>query len=286
MEGRGQITIRDLVKNALRMRPDRIIVGEVRSGEALDMLQAMNTGHDGSLTTTHANSPRDALSRIETMVLMSGMELPKAMMITIPEPWESDDNISREKKDFYRYYATMMEPWDGPAAVLFSDGDLVGATLDRNGLRPSRYYVLEDDTVILASEVGVLDIPPEKIVQKSRLEPGKMLVVDMVRGAIISDEELKSTYAHQQPYGEWLDKNVVELSELKVPNHKVETHPQELRDKLYKAFGYTYEDLKTAILPMARDGNEQTASMGIDIPIAVLSDKHQPLFESGAEYFR
>ena len=211
-------------------------------------------------------------------LVMSGMELPKAMMITIPEPWESDDNISREKKDFYRYYATMMEPWDGPAAVLFSDGDLVGATLDRNGLRPSRYYVLEDDTVILASEVGVLDIPPEKIVQKSRLEPGKMLVVDMVRGAIISDEELKSTYAHQQPYGEWLDKNVVELSELKVPNHKVETHPQELRDKLYKAFGYTYEDLKTAILPMARDGNEQTASMGIDIPIAVLSDKHQPLF--------
>ena len=211
-------------------------------------------------------------------LVMSGMELPLAMMITIPEPWDTEDNISREKKDFYRYYATMMEPWDGPASILFSDGDLVGATLDRNGLRPSRYYVTDDDTLILASEVGVLDIPPAKIVRKARLEPGKMLVVDTVKGVLLSDEELKASYARRQPYGEWLDRNVVGLSSLKAPNHKVETHSQELRDKLYKAFGYTYEDLKTAILPMARDGNEQTASMGIDIPIAVLSDKHQPLF--------
>ena len=211
-------------------------------------------------------------------LVMSGMELPLAMMITIPEPWDTEDNISREKKDFYRYYATMMEPWDGPASILFSDGDLVGATLDRNGLRPSRYYVTDDDTLILASEVGVLDILPAKIVRKARLEPGKMLVVDTVKGVLLSDEELKASYARRQPYGEWLDRNVVGLSSLKAPNHKVETHSQELRDKLYKAFGYTYEDLKTAILPMARDGNEQTASMGIDIPIAVLSDKHQPLF--------
>ena len=171
-----------------------------------------------------------------------------------------------------------MEPWDGPASILFSDGDLVGATLDRNGLRPSRYYITDDNTLILASEVGALDIPPEKIVKKSRLEPGRMLVVDMVKGKIISDDELKSYYASRQPYGEWLDSNVVNLDLLKVPNRKVETHPKALRDKLYKAFGYTYEDIKTAILPMARDGNEQTASMGIDIPIAVLSDKHQPLF--------
>lgn len=210
-------------------------------------------------------------------LVMSGMDLPLAMMVTIPEPWDTED-ISREKKDFYRYYATMMEPWDGPASILFSDGDLVGATLDRNGLRPSRYYVTDDDTLILASEVGVLDIPAEKITQKSRLEPGKMLVVDTVHGSILTDEEIKNRYACRQPYGEWLDQNVVELSKLKVPNQKVEIHPQHLRDQLYKAFGYTYEDIKTAILPMARDGNEQTASMGIDIPIAVLSDKHQPLF--------
>ncbi len=211
-------------------------------------------------------------------LVMNGMDLPLAMMITIPEPWESEDNISREKKDFYHYYATMMEPWDGPASILFSDGDVVGATLDRNGLRPSRYYITDDDTLILSSEVGVLDIPPEKVVRKSRLEPGKMLVVDMGKGTIVSDEELKTAYASRQPYGEWLDQNLVHLSSLKTPNQRIENHSQELRDKLYKAFGYTYEDLKTAILPMARDGNEQTAAMGIDIPIAVLSDKHQPLF--------
>ncbi len=214
---------------------------------------------------------------IEFMV-MNGMELPLAMMAAIPEPWENEDGISREKRDFYHYYATMMEPWDGPASILFSDGDLVGATLDRNGLRPSRCYITSDGFLILASEVGALDIPPEQIVQKSRLEPGRMLAVDMRQGRVISDEELKSSYARRQPYGEWLDRNLVNLSSLKAPNQKVETAPQELRDKLYKAFGYTYEDIKTAILPMARDGGEQTASMGIDIPLAVLSDKHQPLF--------
>ncbi len=211
-------------------------------------------------------------------LVMNGMELPLAMMAAIPEPWENEDGISREKRDFYHYYATMMEPWDGPASILFSDGDLVGATLDRNGLRPSRCYITDDGFLILASEVGVLDIPPEQIVQKTRLEPGKMLVVDMRQGRVISDEELKNSYARRQPYGEWLDRNLVNLSSLKAPNQKVETAPQELRDKLYKAFGYTYEDIKTAILPMARDGGEQTASMGIDIPLAVLSDKHQPLF--------
>ena len=200
---------------------------------------------------------------IEFMV-MNGMELPLAMMAAIPEPWENEDGISREKRDFYHYYATMMEPWDGPASILFSDGDLVGATLDRNGLRPSRCYITSDGFLILASEVGALDIPPEQIVQKSRLEPGRMLAVDMRQGRVISDEELKSSYARRQPYGEWLDRNLVNLSSLKAPNQKVETAPQELRDKLYKAFGYTYEDIKTAILPMARDGGEQTASMGID----------------------
>lgn len=211
-------------------------------------------------------------------LVMNGMELPKAMMITIPEPWEKEAFISREKKDFYHYYATMMEPWDGPASILFSDGDFVGATLDRNGLRPSRYYVTDDNTLILSSEVGVLDLPAESIVSKSRLEPGKMLVVDLVKGVIISDEELKASYINSQPYGEWVDQNVINLSSLSAPNCRGMMNTQDMRDRLYKAFGYTYEDMKQAILPLAQNAEEQTASMGIDIPLAVLSQRHQPLF--------
>lgn len=260
--------------NTIRGNIDRMLAREETMSSAF-----LQDDMDKILPVVDENGSDSAIldNAIEFMV-MNGMDLPLAMMITIPEPWSSEDNISRKKRDFYRYYSTMMEPWDGPASILFSDGDIVGATLDRNGLRPSRYYIMDDDTVILASEVGVLDIPPEKIVKKSRLQPGKMLVIDTTKGKIIPDDELKAYYAGRQPYGEWLDQNVVTLASLKAPNKKVETHSQQQRDKLYKAFGYTYEDLKTAILPMARDGIEKTASMGIDIPIAVLSDKHQPLF--------
>ncbi|MCD8036895.1 MAG: glutamate synthase large subunit [Clostridiales bacterium] len=217
--------------------------------------------------------------------VMNGMELPLALMITIPEPWSNDKNISREKRDLYRYYATMMEPWDGPASILFSDGDVVGAVLDRNGLRPSRYYITDDDHLVLSSEVGVLDFAPEKVVKKSRLEPGKMLLVDTKAGRVISDDELKEKYARKQPYGEWLDQYLVHLKDLPIPNKKVEVNDQETRDKLYKAFGYTYEDVKTAILPMSANGSEPTAAMGIDIPLAVLSDKHQPLFNYFKQIF-
>lgn len=137
--------------------------------------------------------------------MFGGMELPKAVMVTIPEPWASDTDMSRAKRDMYHYYATMMEPWDGPAAVLFSDGDVVGAVLDRNGLRPARYYITDDDTLILSSEVGVLDMDPARIVKKSRLRPGKMLLADTVRRTLVGDDELKERYAAEQPYGEWLD---------------------------------------------------------------------------------
>ena len=154
-------------------------------------------------------------------LMMSGMELPLAMMITIPEPWANNDTMSQEKKDFYQYYATMMEPWDGPASIVFSDGDLIGAVLDRNGLRPSRYYITEDGYLILSSEVGVLDIDPAKVVQKERLHPGKMLLVDTVRGRVIDDDELKEKYAVSQPYGEWLDRYLVKLKDLKIPNIKI-----------------------------------------------------------------
>lgn len=179
----------------------------------------------------------------------------------------------------------MMEPWDGPAAILFSDGDTVGAVLDRNGLRPSRYYITDDNTLILSSEVGVLDIPAEHIVKKSRLEPGKMLLVDTAKKRIISDEECKHYYATRKPYGEWLDQNLVRLSDLKMPNCRIERYDSKTRDRLYKAFGYTYEDVRNAIIPMAKNGAEATAAMGTDIPLAMLSDKHQPLFNYFKQLF-
>ena len=218
-------------------------------------------------------------------LVMNGVDLPLAVMMTLPEPWRNDKDISREKRDFYHYYATMMEPWDGPAAILFSDGDLVGAALDRNGLRPARYYVTADNTLILASEVGVLDIPEEQITAKRRLEPGRMLLIDTQQKRIVSDEECKRYYATQKPYGQWLDQNLVRLRELAVPNRRVAVHTQEERDRLYKAFGYTYEDIKDSILPMARDGKESIHSMGIDVPLAVVSEKHQSLFNCFKQQF-
>ena len=218
-------------------------------------------------------------------LMMNGVPLPLAVMMTIPEPWQNERDISRTRRDLYRYYATMMEPWDGPAAILFSDGDVMGAVLDRNGLRPARYYITDDRTLILSSEVGVLDIPAEKIVKKSRVRSGQMLLVDTVKKRIIEDGELKETYAARQPYGEWLDGNLLSLSDLPLPNHAIEPLSQEKRDRMYKAFGYTYEDINDAILTMARSGSEKITSMGTDIPLAVLSEKHQPLFNYFKQLF-
>ena len=218
-------------------------------------------------------------------LMMNGIELPQAVMMTIPEPWANNRKMSQEKRDFYQYYATMMEAWDGPAAIVFSDGDSVGAVLDRNGLRPCRWYRTRDDYLILSSEVGVLELDPADIVMKSRLQPGKMLLVDTRQKRLIGDEELKSRYASQSPYGEWLDGHLVHLEDLPIPNQKVEKHSQLLRDKLYKAFGYTYEDVKEAILPLARNGAEPISSMGTDIPLAVLSEARQPLFSYFKQLF-
>ncbi|MDD6795229.1 MAG: glutamate synthase large subunit [Clostridiaceae bacterium] len=218
-------------------------------------------------------------------LVMSGMPLPLAVMIAIPEPWEKNNNITKSKKDFYQYYATMMEPWDGPASILFSDGDIMGAVLDRNGLRPSRYYITEDGYLILSSEVGVLEVDPAKIVVKERLRPGKMLLVDTVKGKIIDDDELKEYYAAKQPYGEWLDNNLIRLEKLHIPNVRVEEYDEAQRAMLQKAFGYTYEEVKTSILPMARDGAEGTGAMGVDTPLAVLSKKNQPLFNYFKQLF-
>ena len=209
---------------------------------------------------------------------MSGMDLPLAVMITIPEPWTHNDTISQERRDFYQYYATMMEPWDGPASILFSDGDLMGAVLDRNGLRPSRYYITDDDRLILSSEVGVLELPASHILKKERLHPGKMLLVDTVNHQVLTDEQIKERYAMKEPYGEWLDSNLVTLAELKIPNEKIPSFSSEELARLQKAFGYTYEEYRSSICAMALNGSEQIGAMGVDTPLAVLSKEYQPLF--------
>lgn len=221
---------------------------------------------------------------LEFMV-MSGMELPLAVMVTIPAPWAHDKSMPQEIKDFYSYYATMMEPWDGPASIVFSDGDLVGAVLDRNGLRPSRYYITDDDQMILASEVGAIDTEQNHVVRKERLRPGKMLLIDTVKGCLVSDSELKEMYASRQPYGEWLDSNLIELKDLPIPNKGVADMSAEQRSRLQKAYGYTYEEYKTMILPMALNGAETVSAMGADSPLAVLSRKHQPLFNYFKQMF-
>lgn len=218
-------------------------------------------------------------------LVMSGMELPLAVMVAIPEPWANNKTMTQKRKDFYQYYATMMEPWDGPASILFSDGDVLGAVLDRNGLRPSRYVITDDDTLILSSEVGVLDIDPTKIVMKERLHPGKMLLVDTVAGCVIDDDGLKEKYASRQPYGEWLDSHMVTLKELKIPNQRVPEFSHHDRQKLQKAFGYTYEEMKNSIMSMAKNGGESTAAMGVDTPLPVLSEAHHPLFHSFKQLF-
>ena len=238
-------------------------------GELHKVLPAINTSGSDSAMLDNA---------LEFMV-MSGMELPLAVMIAIPEPWVNNRSMSQNKRDFYQYYATMMEPWDGPASILFSDGDVMGAVLDRNGLRPSRYYITDDDNLILSSEVGVLDIEPSRILVKERLHPGKMLLVDTVAGRVIDDEELKEKYANEEPYGEWLDRNLIHLKDLKIPNKDIPKYSKEECTRLQKAFGYTYEDVKTSILTMAQNGSEGIGAMGIDVPLSVLSQKHQPLLD-------
>ncbi|SFD34936.1 glutamate synthase large subunit [Clostridium uliginosum] len=216
---------------------------------------------------------------------MNGMDLTRAVMMAIPEPWYKSKTMSKEKKAFYEYNATLMEPWDGPAAIVFTDGEKVGAVLDRNGLRPSRYYITKDRRLILSSEVGALDIPPEIVEKKDRLRPGRMLLVDTVKKEVIDDEELKHTYATQNPYGEWLENNLVTLDKMKEgKSFKIE-YDKETRKRLEKTFGYTYEEVKTTMLPMAESGAEPLAAMGVDTPIAVLSKQSQPLFNYFKQLF-
>jgi glutamate synthase (ferredoxin) len=218
------------------------------------------------------------------LLVRSGYSLPHAMMMLIPEAWEHNDAMSQVKKDFYEYHSCLMEPWDGPASVTFTDGKQIGAVLDRNGLRPSRFIVTKDDRVIMASEVGALEIAPENVLQKGRLEPGKILLVDLEQGRIVDDEELKHQIASAKPYGKWLREFMVALDDLPPapdipgPDHRTLLQRQQ-------AFGYTLEDLKYILGPMGTNGEEAIGSMGDDSPLAILSDRAQPLFNYFKQLF-
>lgn len=217
-------------------------------------------------------------------LMLSGRTLPHAAMMMIPEPWSNHESMSDEKKAFYEYHSCLMEPWDGPAAMAFTDGSMVGAVLDRNGLRPSRYYVTKDDMVILASEVGVLDIAPKNVLCKERLHPGKMLLIDTKEGRIITDDELKNRIASEKPYRQWLNDNLLTLADLDEAQEEKPENDLPLIQK-QKAFGYTYEDVKTVLLPMVKDAVDPVAAMGTDIPLAVLSEKPQLLYNYFKQLF-
>ena len=216
---------------------------------------------------------------------LSGRSLPHAIMMMIPEPWENHESMDEKKRAFYEYHSSLMEPWDGPASIAFTDGTVVGAVLDRNGLRPSRYYVTKDDLVIMASEVGVLDVPAERVLEKRRLQPGRMFLVDTSEGRIISDEEIKQQMAAAKPYGKWLKENLLHFDALpNVPEQQLTPNHQATLQRL-QAFGYNFEDLRINLGPMAQNAIQPVGSMGTDTPLAVLSDKPQLLYNYFKQLF-
>jgi glutamate synthase (ferredoxin) len=247
---------------------------DVLGGDIKKVVPVINT--DGSDSAQFDNC-------VELLV-MAGRELPHAMMMMIPEPWENHESMDAERKAFYEFHSCLIEPWDGPASMAFTDGIRIGACLDRNGLRPSRYYVTKDDVVIMASEAGVLPIAPERIAVKGRLQPGRMFLVDTQEGRIIADEELKKKYSSAHPYRQWLDENHVLLEDLPEPTQHTEPgHRKILQEQ--QAFGYTFEDLRFIVGPMANDGVQPLGSMGTDTPLAVLSQKPQLLYNYFKQLF-
>ena len=231
------------------------------------------------------NSGSDSASFDEVLELLylGGRSLPHSILMMIPEAWENHATMSQDRKDFYAFHSALMEPWDGPACVTFTDGNQIGAVLDRNGLRPSRFWVTDDGLVVLASEVGVLDFKPESIVRKGRLQPGKMFLVDLQEGRIIEDDEIKDSLAAAHPYSDWLHAGLVRLSDLPSREHIVYPHSSVVRRQ--RAFGYTEEELRLIITPMAKNGAEPLGSMGTDTPIAALSEKPRLLFDYFAQLF-
>jgi len=232
---------------------------------------------------TVGGSDSASFDEVLELLHLGGRSLPHAVLMMIPEAWENHDTMDGEKRAFYRYHSSLMEPWDGPASVAFTDGTVIGALLDRNGLRPSRYWVTTDDLVVMASEVGVLDIEQSKVVRKGRLQPGRMFLIDTAQGRIVEDDEIKRTLAQAQPYQQWLDDGLVELNELPDREHVVFSHQSVLRRQ--QVFGYTHEELKIIIAPMAKTGGEPLGSMGTDTPIAVLSERPRLLFDYFQQLF-
>nr|WP_317172818.1 glutamate synthase large subunit [Hymenobacter sp. HDW8] len=254
----------------------RSYVSPYFSAEEMDMLLPVIDNNQ---------SDSACLDNIAEILLHSGRSLPHVMMMLVPEAWDGNTQMDPLKKAFYEFHATFMGPWDGPAALLFTDGKMIGAMLDRNGLRPLRYVVTNDGRVLVASEAGVLPIPDSKIVQKGRLQPGKMLLVDTVGGQIITDEELKAQAASQQPYGQWLNEYQIRLEELPEPRQMFTDLSAESVFKYHQVFGYTREDIDSIITPMAVEGKEPIGSMGVDVPLAVLSDQPQHLSSYFKQFF-
>ena len=230
-----------------------------------------------------AGSDSASFDEVLELLYLGGRSLPHSILMMIPEAWENHESMPEKLKDFYRFHASLMEPWDGPACVTFTDGKQIGAVLDRNGLRPSRFWVTDDGLVILSSEVGVLDIDAAKIVRKGRLQPGRMFLVDIDQGRIIEDDEIKNSLANSAPYSEWLHAGIVRLSELPAREHIIYPHSSVLRRQ--RAFGYTEEELRVIITPMAKSGAEPIGSMGTDTPLAALSDKPRLLFDYFSQLF-
>ena len=230
-----------------------------------------------------SGSDSASFDEVLELLYLGGRSLPHAVLMMIPEAWENHTSMSQKRRDFYAFHASLMEPWDGPACVTFTDGHQVGAVLDRNGLRPSRFWVTDDGLVVLASEVGVLDIPAEKVVRKGRLQPGKMFLVDIEAGRIIEDDEIKDQLADAAPYGQWLHDGIVKLNDLPAREHIIYPHSSVIRRQ--RAFGYTEEDLRILITPMAKNGMEPLGSMGSDSPIAALSEKPRLIFDYFSQLF-
>jgi glutamate synthase (NADPH/NADH) large chain len=230
----------------------------------------------------HTQSDSANLDNVVELLTLNGRSLPHVMMMLVPEAWDGNEAMEDYKKAFYEYHASIMEPWDGPASISFTDGKIVGATLDRNGLRPSRYVLLDDDTLIMASEAGVIEIDQAKVVTKGRLQPGKMFVADLEQGRIIADEELKKDICTRKPYAEWLNKYKINLKDLPAAHRSYLPLEGDLLLKKQLAFGYTSEDIKMVIAPMAEEGKEPVGSMGVDIPLAILSDQSQHI----SSYFK
>ena len=258
--------------NWMRAR-ESLLQSDVLGEDMKKILPVIREG--GSDTATFDN--------VLEMLVMAGRSLPHAILMMIPEPWSGDEGMSADRKAFYEYHASLMEPWDGPASIAFTDGTVIGAVLDRNGFRPSRYYVTKDDLVIMASEVGVLDVPPEDVLVKERLHPGRIFLVDTSKGRIVGDEEIKRELVAEHPYREWLDTHLVDIDDL--PSARAEEPDHETVFKRQQAFGYTQEDLRVILAPMATNGAAPVGSMGTDTPMAVLSQRPRLLFDYFKQLF-